>query len=137
MVVLVNGCACVRQWGASRGMVRRLCQHVGQCFLELTIRIIVHDACHWTSSVVHALPSSSCHIKGRKFVGRDWRKQPDSLATRVRRTDHVVVCSAIIHARLFGPGPIVKSTGGPATPPAPPAPSIIEAVTPLRARGVI
>jgi hypothetical protein len=24
-------------------------------------------------ATVHALPSSSCHIKGRKFVGRDWR----------------------------------------------------------------
>jgi hypothetical protein len=41
---------------------------------------------------VHALPSSSCHTKGRKFLACDWRN------------NHVVVCSVTVLARLFGLG---------------------------------
>ena len=39
-VVLVNGCACVRQSGASRETVRRLCQHVR------SVRPRTHDTDH-------------------------------------------------------------------------------------------
>ncbi len=41
--------------------------------------------------------------KRRNFVSRDWRKQSDSGARRVRGTDHVVVCGVAGPARLFGP----------------------------------
>ena len=37
-------------------------------------------------------------------MGRDWQKQPDSWATRVSGTDKVVVGSATLVARPFGPG---------------------------------
>jgi hypothetical protein len=53
---------------------------------------------------VEALPSSSCHTKGRIFAERDWRKQPDSRAMRVRGIDHLVVCGVSVLARLLDPG---------------------------------
>jgi len=55
-------------------------------------------------ATVHALPSSSCHIKGRKFVGRDWRNNSIAEQRVLEEPNHVVVCSVTVLARLFGPG---------------------------------
>ena len=55
-------------------------------------------------ATIHALSFIVVSYKRPQIRRSRLAKQLDSRATRVRRTDHVVVCSVTVLARLFGPG---------------------------------